>query len=140
MGSETSTWSNIKKRLDRIKGCHYQRYEDSLSNGIPDVMICYLGFVLFVELKQLDAFPAKAKTPVRLKFRRDQYNWLYFHKKAGGLGYLVFQIGREYFCVDDVRYMNELCNETWTQQDIRDHCISYKNAGELITNLVERYE
>lgn len=133
MGSENNTWINIRKGLITIKPRpHFQRFEDKLTGGIPDVMYCYLGLNGWIELKQADEFPKRANTPVRLKFRNDQYNWIHLHQKAGGRACLLAQIGREYFMFCRLEFLRRVCHEEFTQTDFRKYARIYSSGKEAV--------
>jgi len=98
MGSEKQTWRNLKAALDSIQEpIHYQRIEDAVTAGVPDLYLCLNGVSYWFELKQLDAFPARASTPVQLHYRWNQVLWGRHELRAGGRYGLITQIGREYF-------------------------------------------
>jgi len=52
----------------------------------------------WIELKVLDAFPAKATTTIKLpKWTNGQRHWALRHRSHGGYTWLVVQVGEEVF-------------------------------------------
>lgn len=80
--------------------------------GTPDVAYSH-GFV---ELKNLDGFPVRASTVVRIPHYTDnQRDWLLAHHRAGGLAWLVIQVEQEWFVFDAERAQE--VGLTLTRQD-----------------------
>ena len=136
MGSEKQTWKTLKKYLDQVEGIHYQRFEDAFSVGIPDLMVCKNSNVVFVELKQLDAFPKRSTTCVRLDFRANQFAWMLWHCKAGGRVALLAQIGREYFLTDFTPNLQKISDECLDEKRFRFLIRSYPTARDVVTKLL----
>lgn len=52
MRSEKNFWTGLKRQLDKLKPkLHYERIENKCSRGTPDVLICYCGWYVLIELK-----------------------------------------------------------------------------------------
>lgn len=97
-GSEaSSTWSGLKKGLDELKW-DYQRFEDKLTKGIPDVNFHtpQQGDV-WVEMKFMDKVPANPKAITQIGLRREQYIWLYNGHRAGRRCHVLAKVGRSWF-------------------------------------------
>lgn len=137
MGSEAQTWRNLKKHFDTIKKMKYQRFEDALSCGIPDLMFCHKGRTVFVELKHLDAFPKRASTPVRLDYRRNQWLWAKDYHEAGGAVLLLAQVGRAYYAFDDLHVMFNVCEEIYTTDEFKEAARFIGDIGSTISFLLE---
>jgi len=74
----------------------------------------------WIELKSLDAFPAKATTTVKLPhWTNGQRYWAIRHKTHGGNTWLVVQVGDEVFVFNAV----ELASNDWTQAEWRSYGI-----------------
>jgi len=134
--SEKQTWQNLKWAIDKVKGIHYQRIEDALTAGIPDLMLCYQGKVIFVELKQRDAFPKRPATPVRIGFKPAQYLWITKHQKAGGKAVMLSQVGRDYYlhehCLQHIR------DETLSAKEFRNSAVMHsRTTMEIVRYLLE---
>lgn len=120
MGRESNTWSsNLKPHLDRAEGVFYQRIEDALAVGIPDVFLGVHGAGAWYELKYLRAFPKRDRTPVRLDYRNNQFTWAMEWIRTGGQYGLITQVGREYFLHDRPEDLREIVDETFTQSEFR---------------------
>ena len=93
------------------------RHEDSLQAGIADVSFVDLGGVHgWMELKQLDDYPAREESIVRVEhFTDKQKIWLRKKGKAGGSTWLFMQIKRDYYLF------------RWNQIDV----VGQVNAAEL---------
>lgn len=107
--SEASFWRSCKKELDRRKNAgdkiHYQRFEDSMTGGIPDLNICFGGVETWVELKAVE-WPKRPTTPVRLGLRTDQSLWLNGRQRNGGRALVLAKVGRHVFIFN--AYFKEL--------------------------------
>ncbi len=98
MGSEKQTWRNVKRFLDETpRTLHYQRIEDKLQTGIPDLNLAYHGHECWIEFKHLDAFPKRISTSVHIGLTKEQVVWLKLRVLAGGLVYVLVQVGRKYY-------------------------------------------
>lgn len=132
MGSEKQTWRNLKKGLDYIKGIQYQRFEDALSCGIPDLMVCAYGRTTFVELKQRDGFPKRGSTPIRLDYRRNQFTWGRNHAEAGGRYLLIAQVGHRYYVFQNVVDLLLICEERYNAKEFRICSINFGDVPALV--------
>lgn len=85
-------WSPIKKELVK-RHWHHQRFEDTLTPGIPDLNIKIPdGPEAWIELKYADE-----GYRVCLGLRREQFIWLRDAKRAGRSCYLLCRVGGEWF-------------------------------------------
>jgi hypothetical protein len=103
MGSEAALWNTLRKGMQgRWRA---QRFEDKLSEGIPDLCYALKGVhgLGFLELKYLPAFPKRDSTIVRIphpKRWKLQRAWMMrMGDWSGRVGCLI-QVGREYFLFD----------------------------------------
>jgi hypothetical protein len=96
--SEQSARHTFKKHVDRL-GAHWQRFEDSLSVGIPDINICYKGKEVWIEAKQFDEskLPKRERTPVRIGLSAEQCLWLTQRRMAGGHVAVLLKLGRTWY-------------------------------------------
>lgn len=97
--SENAMWSTMRKQM--AVGKHWReatRHEDKLAKGIADVS--FVGNDErhgWVELKQLDEWPKRESTIVRVEhFTKDQLFWLQRKGKAGGNTWLFMKVERDY--------------------------------------------
>lgn len=72
---EKDFWKQWKRQLDKEsnKALHYERIENVYGTGIPDILLCYKGRYILVELK---VHPNK-KQPQQIIWHRQ-------HTRAGG--------------------------------------------------------
>jgi hypothetical protein len=118
--SEKATWACLKSAIDRRNNSaaarvFYQRFTDLLSAGIPDVMICLNGKTAFIELKQLDAFPKRMSTPVRVGYKKAQQTWANRYNASGGAVFLLVQVGRKYYLFNDIYVMELISYDKLTE-------------------------
>jgi penicillin-binding protein-related factor A (putative recombinase) len=98
MGSEKQTWRNVKRFLDETpRTLHYQRIEDKLQTGIPDLNLAYHGHECWIEMKYLESFPKRRSTPIRIGLTKEQALWLKRRAAVGGSVFVLVQIAREYY-------------------------------------------
>lgn len=90
--SEKSAVKTLRKHtLSECPGSHWQRLEDSISLGVPDINVAVVLDTswrknrgdLWIEAKELDVLPKRNTTPVRVGLRLEQKLWLEEGKKAG---------------------------------------------------------
>jgi len=111
----------------RKRGGHVQNIEDAYSTGVPDMNICINGREAWIECKYLKAWPKRAGTGVRVKFRPGQVNWLVKRGRAGGRAFVALQVGDERFLFHS-GYAVGLENGAWNQEQVRAHAISGNEA------------
>lgn len=105
--NEAGSWTALKGRLDAL-GLDPHRVENALGNGTPDVTYT----AGWVELKWLEAWPARSTTPVRLRKleeRPAQVAWLTRRWAAGGPAWLALRVAKELlvFSGRDVRAVRD---------------------------------
>jgi hypothetical protein len=102
-GSERrNSWPPIKIELDRRRW-HYQRIEDKLTPGIPDLNIHVPGVGdVWMELKHVDALPRYENGNIDIGLRPEQFIWLRDAKKSGRNVLLTARVGRDWYCWRDV--------------------------------------
>lgn len=93
--SEAALWNTFRERLNELgNACHYQRFEDSISEGIPDVNVCVGGNELWYEMKFLPEWPKRESTGVKIKFQPGQVPWLTLGERAGRECYVLLRVGK----------------------------------------------
>lgn len=70
---------------------HWQRVENTVGTGVPDVNGCKNGVEVWVELKEGVKLSSGI---VRIKIRREQNAWLLRRHRAGGLVYLGIRVNK----------------------------------------------
>lgn len=98
MASEAALRAVVKNSLGLLG--KIERVENRCNKGTPDdfYALRWRGQRLagWLELKQLDAWPAREDTPVRLKIRKEQLIWAEDWVPLCPV-HLLAQVGREYF-------------------------------------------
>lgn len=74
--AEFSVW--LRSHLSKYG--HVQRIENTVGNGVPDLVWCYQGITRWLELKVGCGYP---------QLRPEQYAWGLRHVRAGGRVYVV---------------------------------------------------
>lgn len=99
-------------RIDRV--------ENGLVDGMPDVNACMAGKDIWMELKHLEKWPARATTPVlgRRGLRPEQINWHIRQHAAGGISFIVMGVGHETWITDNkyARDINDWTKEDWERE------------------------
>jgi hypothetical protein len=76
-------WAPLKRVLDAHRW-HYQRFEDKITPGIPDVNVYVPGVgELWVEMKYVKAYPKQMTSRVHVGLRAEQLIWLEAAARAG---------------------------------------------------------
>ena len=105
-----------------------ERVENRVKKDTPDLYISVRATPCtddrplsgWIELKCLDAFPAKATTTVKLPhWTNGQRYWAIRHKTHGGNTWLVVQVGDEIFVFNAA----ELATSDWTQAEWRSYSV-----------------
>ena len=92
---EQRLWDRMRSKL-RGKGIRLERVENLVSKGRPDVDALAAGLVTLVELKAVDAYPARPQTPVlgaRKGLSIDQRNWHLDWLAYGGRSLVLVGVG-----------------------------------------------
>ena len=108
------------------------RVENPCHPGTPDVN--YVGG--WLELKQVDKWPVKEETPLRVEhFTQQQRIWLSRRVRKGGRAYVLIQVAREYILLGgDVAA--EILGES-TRQDLVQasiFCCTSRQLPEMLLN------
>ncbi len=99
MSSERALWGTMRRALSPFG--RLVRIESPIAPGIPDVYYRLRGVGGWVELKEHDGWPVRPTTALRLPhLRLEQVAWLEAERAAGGLAFLLLQIGRDYVLLD----------------------------------------
>ena len=94
MTKESSLWNWLSKvRPVYREKLHMTRLENLVGEGTPDVDGCLEGCQFWAELK-CNKRPARAKTPIRVKFRPMQVPWLKRRVRADGRAFVLVQVGQ----------------------------------------------
>lgn len=95
--AESSFWRSLRKKIPG----HVMRVENSCMPGTPDLNVCQDGRDFWVELKDVDKFPARPTTRVfgDEGLRPEQVLWIIQRTRAGGEVYIVGKVDNEIFCL-----------------------------------------
>lgn len=83
MRPEQRLYERIKKGMPWV---HWQRFEDTLSSGIPDLNGCYQGVEVWIEAKV-------AKPSGKVAMRPAQVAWLTQRWASGGRAWILVERG-----------------------------------------------
>ena len=99
--SEDAMWGTMRDKLNKL-GAHYQRFEDKLAEGIPDVNVKLPGVEVerWVELKHISGWPKRENTLVTPgDLRPAQVVWLTVGQRVGRDVRIVLRVGLERWLV-----------------------------------------
>lgn len=99
--NESLFWNLIRRN---VKG-HFERVENVISPGTPDVNYCFTvdgrKYEGWIELKWIKEFPKRASTVVKIPhFTDDQRNWIIQRIGNGGSVWVFLRVEREFFLFD----------------------------------------
>jgi len=117
--SEKTLWINLRKKMIPQYWSEATRHEDAYQRGIADVSFvqrdkglslneCTLPSLVtgrhgFVELKFRGMAPIRQSTACKIPhYTDDQRKWLMSKGKAGGMTFLLLQLGRSFMLFDHV--------------------------------------
>lgn len=97
MSEQSATQTLISNLKRQMQGIHVQRLEDKLTQGVPDMNVCWNGGEAWLEGKFLRRLPTRHDTLVRFGSKGErrlimQRNWLNTRAKAGGLCFVWLRI------------------------------------------------
>lgn len=91
MSSEKAFWINVRPKLvDAARGGRWDRVENGVSAGMPDVNFCVEGCEGWIELKWARKLPGKRSSKGVFEYTgnhgltREQENWAIAQKQSGG--------------------------------------------------------
>ena len=99
---ESTLWDHLKPTL-QASG-KFQKISDRFSPGVSDILGCFVGIGIAIELKELDGVRV-----IKAKFRPGQLDWLDDWDKAGGPAWIISTLG-QYVFVHHCRYGASLEN------------------------------
>ena len=114
--SEKNTWINVRKKMVPTFWAEATRHEDAYQRGIADVSFVQKWNIGddntfhsrslhgWMELKHRGMAPIREKTICRIDHYTDeQRNWLRDKGEAGGMTFLLLQLGRSFLLFDHVQ-------------------------------------
>lgn len=93
MASESQLWNTLRKVLTQVD---VSRVENLVEDGMPDVNGCHEGCEFWIELKQLDEWPKRKSTKVKVGMRPSQLRWIANRGRAGGNVHVLAQVDKTY--------------------------------------------
>jgi hypothetical protein len=130
--SESNMWRFLAQKFKRYGHGDWQRIEDSISMGIPDVNFCIDGVEGWIELKEIPAWPKRKDTIVtfRSPWTKEQRFWARKRGQHNGNIWLLVRVfdTKEYLlfwwkdAVDTVEI-------TLNQQELIDLAVYYRKGG-----------
>ena len=117
--TEKEYWKKVQRGLGGIvdgAGGRVDRVENGVCDGMPDVSMTCAGIDVWVELKYVAQWPARANTRVMgdRGLRPEQVNWHLRHQRAGGKSFVLVGIGKEMFLASG-QYSKEV--NSWVSSD-----------------------
>ena len=118
---ESTFYQRVRKMiLAEFPSARVDRVENGLVDGMPDVNCCLKGVEVWLELKYVESWPARATTQVlgRKGLRPEQINWHIKQGMAGGRSFILVGIGKETWITDNeyARDVNSWTKEMWESE------------------------
>jgi hypothetical protein len=102
--SEKNMWKNVRKKMVPQFWAEATRHEDAYQRGIADVSFVQNGLHGWMELKYRAVAPVRPSTICKINhYTDDQRIWLRHKGNAGGMTFLLLQLGRSYMLFDHVQ-------------------------------------
>jgi hypothetical protein len=71
----------------------------------------------------------------------NQYSWILHRKKAGGRAFVILQIEKEYFAIDDEGALRDLCENKVTYDELKGRCAVWATgAPRFMQRMVAWYD
>jgi hypothetical protein len=123
-------WRFLQQKFARYGHGHWQRHEDGISKGIPDVSFCIKGVEGWIELKEIEHWPIREKTIVAFRWEPEQRFWARKRGSHGGNVWLLLKVRetKEWLlfwwedAVDDLGIR-------WNKKEVLDHAVYYRKGG-----------
>jgi len=147
MANESLVWKRLRKMLKADPDVtHLQRHEPNMPEGLPDVHFIIREVPGWIELKDLDDWPKRESTPLRIKhFSQKQRIWLHAYGMSNGRAFIIVHFGDECFLYD---WRASFSLGEWSQGEMRKHCLmvwkdkeapAYTQAAvEILTTVIPR--
>ena len=139
--TEKEFWKKVQRGLGGIvdgAGGRVDRVENGVCDGMPDVSMTCAGIDVWVELKYVAQWPARANTRVLgdRGLRPEQVNWHLRHNRAGGKSFVLVGIGKEMFLAQG-QYCKEV--NSWVSADWLKDGRQVNGWDDLYKKLFTRY-
>lgn len=95
--AEQSLWDWLYKAFRKLHDIDWQRVENAVGSGTPDVEVCFRSVSFWIELKIAE--PYKTKDAFKVKFRPLQVPWLTRRTNRGGRAFVLIREGRDTYLI-----------------------------------------
>lgn len=119
--------NTFKKYLVRTMGTRWdvQSHEDSYSENIPDLSFGLCNINGWIELKQIEKWPARKETLLKpSKYTSGQVNWLNKRNKKGGHCFVMMKVGSDDYFLFRASFARKIKNGM-TDKELKDYCIAH---------------
>lgn len=127
MSSEKALWQTFRRRMGSSYGL-FKRIENMVDPGMPDVVFVIGGVTGFMELKEIDKFPARTTTKIDIGFTTAQPEWHREWARYGGRSVVLLQVSSPkvyYF----IRGKNvEAASDGWTREQLDSYAIGFRSS------------
>ena len=135
---ESGLWATVSRNVSRFG--LFERIENLLASGIPDVNFLVKGIEGWIELKHERNWPTRANTVMRFKIQDGQRLWWKNRRTLGGRVFVFAQVEKCYFLFDAYLAADHLSID-WTQQDMKDNAICWWSGlcdwREMVKTLIQ---
>jgi hypothetical protein len=114
-------WQYIRRGLCPF--AHLTRIESSAGNGVPDVSVGMPKKHLWIELKNIVAWPKRNTTKIKLPLRPEQRLWIATRGKISGNVWVICRIDKSIFLLTWQEAL--LAYEGWTSAEWVENSRSY---------------
>lgn len=117
MATESSKWGNLRQGLAAYG--HFERVENGVGDGTPDVDFCIAGVHGKIENKYVEQYPKRKSTPVipaGKGLRVSQTAWFKYRLIHGGRCFVMVFVAHDIWLFRPDKRSVSLIN-TWDRQD-----------------------
>jgi hypothetical protein len=101
--SEKNAFSTLRQQLMAWPGAPLvQRLEDRFSTGIPDTVVTWKGYTVWLEGKFMDKLPKRDTSKVKPSFQPMQVPWLLKCQRTGGRCFVWLRTPIGWYLTDEV--------------------------------------
>ena len=111
--SESDLWKYVKEGM--LGRWHSTRIESSSSNGVPDVTWGIPGKNGWMELKNIDEWPKRKDTKIKLPLRAEQKLWIKIRGRLSGSVWVLCRIEKYHFLLNSSQALEAY--NGWTKDE-----------------------
>ncbi len=124
MSNEAQFWRTVRRNLP--PGAHFERMENLVAIGTPDVNFCWDGVNGWIELKYVSRWPKQDFNIITERlWKMEQRLWALRRIRAGGKCFLFVQVEREYLLFDSDILNTPLVLETCSKEKLISIALAY---------------